>query len=293
MVKIETEIETASAVSSPIGLGTGVIIDDEGHILTSNHVVAGIDRVTVTLHDGATLDAEIVGRDWHTDLAALKTAGDNLRPARLGDSSTLLVGQDVIAIGHALGLGDAPTVSKGVVSALGRTIGTDRNTTLVDLIQTDASINLGNSGGPLANAQAEVVGINTSILRAGQGIGFAININDAKIVAEQIIERGAVRRGYMGVLFSDLTTNLIYQLGVDNDTEGVLLTRVVPDSPAWNAGLRAADIILTANGKPMPTTGELLKFLMMHPPGEAVEALALRGDELLTIRLVLGERPTN
>ncbi len=293
MVKIETEIETTGALSSPLGLGTGVIIDDEGHILTSNHVVAGIERVTVTLRDGEALDAEIVGRDWHTDLAVLKTAARGLRPARLGDSSALLVGQDVIAIGHALGLGDTPTVSKGVVSALGRTIGTERNTTMVDLIQTDASINLGNSGGPLANAQAAVVGINTSILRAGQGIGFAININDAKIVAEQIVERGSVRRGYMGVLFSDLTTNLIYQLGLDNDIEGVLLTRVVPDSPAWNAGLRIGDIILTANGKPMPTTGELLKFLMMHPPGEAMETSLLRDDELLTISLVLGERPTN
>ncbi len=293
MVKIVTEAGGQSDGLSLIGLGTGVIIDAAGHILTSNHVVEGIEDITVTLYDGRTLDAWVVGRDPHTDIAVIKVPAEGLHPALLGDSSGLLVGQDVIAIGHALGLGGAPTVSKGVVSALDRTIGTERNTTMVDLIQTDASINLGNSGGPLVSTQAEVVGINTSMLRVGQGIGFAVNINDARTVADQLVERGAVRRGYMGVLFADLTPAFIAQLGLDMDAEGVLLTEVVPDTPAWNAGLRPGDVILSANGQPMSTTGELLKFLMMHPPGDTMEALALREGEQLTIRLTLGERPTN
>ena len=208
IVKIIADRDAPNDATSPFGLGTGVIIDEDGHILTSGHVVEGIEDITVTLYDGRTLDARIVGLDRHTDIAVIKIPPDDLYPAPLGDSSNLLVGQDVIAIGHALGLGGAPTVSKGVVSALDRTIGTDRGTTLVDLIQTDASINLGNSGGPLVSAQAEVVGINTSILRFGQGIGFAVSVNDARIVADHLVQSGAVRRGYMGVLFTDLTPRL-------------------------------------------------------------------------------------
>ncbi len=292
VVKIVTEIDPNDALP-PVGLGTGVIIDTDGYILTSNHVIEGIEDIIVTLHNGEALEAEVVGRDRHTDLAVIRIPANSLHPAPLGDSSTLMVGQDVIAIGHALGLSGAPTVSKGVVSALNRTIGTDRSITLVDLIQTDASINMGNSGGPLVSAQAVVVGINTAILRLGYGIGFAVNINDAKMVAEHLVERGAVRRGYMGVLFADLTPVFAAQLGLDRDAEGVLLTQVVPNSPAWNAGLRPGDLILTANGESMPTTGELLKFLMTHPPGETMEALILREGERMTMSLTLGERPAN
>ena len=293
IVKIVADRDAPNDAAYPFGLGTGVIIDEDGHILTNGHVVEGIEDITVTLHDGNTLDAQVVGLDRHTDVAVIKIPPDGLHPALLGDSSGLLVGQDVIAIGHALGLAGAPTVSKGVISALDRTIGSERGTTLVDLIQTDASINLGNSGGPLVSAQGKVVGINTSILRFGQGIGFAVNINDAKIVADHLVERGAVRRGYMGVLFTDLTPAYISQLGLDRNTEGVLLTHVAPGSPSWDAGLRPADLILTANGEPMPTTGELLKFLMMHPPGESMEVLVLREGDQFTTSFTLGERPAN
>ena len=233
IVKIVADLDAPNAAASPFGLGTGVIIDDDGHILTNSHVVEGIEDITVTLYDGKTFEARVVGLDRHTDIAVIKIPPNGLHPALLGDSSTLLVGQDVIAIGHALGLAGDPTVSKGVVSGLDRTIGSERGTTLVDLIQTDASINMGNSGGPLVSAQGEVVGINTSILRFGQGIGFAVNINDAKIVADHLVERGAVRRGYMGVLFTDLTAAYIAQLGLDRDAKGVLLTHVAPGSPSW------------------------------------------------------------
>ncbi len=293
VVRIVTGIDTGGQTLSPVGLGTGVIIDADGHVLTNNHVIEGIEDITVTLYDGSALDAEVIGRDRHTDLAVIRIPAEGLHPAPLGDSSTLLVGQDVIAIGHALGLRGAPTVSKGVVSALGRAIGAESGVTLVDLIQTDASINMGNSGGPLVSAQAEVVGINTSILRLGYGIGFAVNINDARIVAGQLVESGTVRRGYMGVLFSDLTPAYITQLGLDRNAEGVLLTNVVPGSPSWDAGLRPGDVILTANGERMPTTGELLKFLMLHPPGESMEVLALRDGEPFTTSFTLGERPAN
>ena len=293
IVKIVADLDAPNDAASPFGLGTGVIIDDDGHILTNSHVVEGIEDITVTLYDGKTFEARVVGLDRHTDIAVIKIPPNGLHPALLGDSSTLLVGQDVIAIGHALGLAGDPTVSKGVVSGLDRTIGSERGTTLVDLIQTDASINMGNSGGPLVSAQGEVVGINTSILRFGQGIGFAVNINDAKIVADHLVERGAVRRGYMGVLFTDLTAAYIAQLGLDRNAKGVLLTHVAPGSPSWDAGLRPADLILTANGEPMPTTGEILKFLMMHPPGESMEVLVLREGEQFTTSFTLGERPAN
>ncbi len=292
VVKIITRIDAPNDTLATVGLGTGLILDAEGHILTSNHIIEGGDEVVVTLHSGETLDAKIVGRDPHTDLAVIKVSAEDLRPALLGDSSTLLVGQDVIAIGHALGLSGAPTVSKGVVSALDRTIAAERNITMVDLIQTDASINLGNSGGPLVSGQAEVVGINTSKVRVGQGIGFAININDAKLVASQLVDRGFVRRGYLGVLFADLTPAFAAQFGLGAGAEGVLLTQVFPGTPAGDARLRQGDIILTANGQAMSSTGELLKFLMIRLPGETMEALILRDGERLTIRITLGERPS-
>ena len=198
VVNITTEI-AGTGVLPPGGVGTGVIIDTAGHILTIDHVLEGARSTTVTLYDGVDYSAEIVGRDPATDLAVIKIDAVGLVPATLGKSSDLLVGEDVVAIGYALGFEGAPTVSTGVVSALGRTIDTDQNITMGDLIQTDASVNPGNSGGPLVNNRAEVIGINTAIIRGVQGIGFAINIDDATVVAQQLVDQGFVRRGYMGV----------------------------------------------------------------------------------------------
>ena len=229
IVQIVSELAAMGFSNSalpPTGVGTGVILDQQGHILTNNHVVEDAQRLTVTLENGQSFPAQIVGRDDITDLAVIRIQADGLQPAKLGVSAEVEVGQDVIAIGHALGLPGGPTVSKGVVSALERSINTEQNYTIVDLIQTDASINPGNSGGALANTAAEVIGINTVIVQGGQGIGFAINIDDAKVVARQLMDQGFVRRGFLGITPVNLTPGIANQLGLDI-TEGVILARII------------------------------------------------------------------
>ncbi len=295
VVNISTELATQSVFNapfSPSGIATGVILSPEGHVLTNYHVVETGQDITVTLSDGTNHEAEVVGQDPVTDIAVIKIVGvEDLEPARLGDSSTLEVGEDVIAIGHAMGLRGAPTVSKGVVSALGRAVDTTHNTTIVDLIQTDASINPDNSGGPLVNSQAEVIGINTIVVSLGQGIGFAININDAREVARQIIDQGFVRRGYLGVLPLALNPLVAAQLRLDPEIEGILLRHVVADSPAADAGLKAGDIVVSMGDEPLRNTGELSKFLISHQPGDIVNVTVLRdGDEVIA-SITLGERP--
>ena len=261
-------------------------------MLTNYHVVETGQDITVTLNDGSNHEAEVVGQDPVTDLAVIKIVDvDGLEPARLGDSSTLEVGEDVIAIGHAMGLRGAPTVSKGVVSALERAVDTTHNTTIVDLIQTDASINPGNSGGPLVNTRAEVIGINTVVVSVGQGIGFAININDAQEVARQIIDQGFVRRGYLGILPAAVTPQVAAYLGIDPEIEGILLRQVIPNDAADDAGLEAGDIILSMDGQMLRNTGELSKFLISHQPGDAVNVTLLREGEELIASITLGERP--
>ena len=295
VVNISTDLATAGLFNSPFspsGIATGVILTPEGHVLTNYHVVETGQDITVTLNDGSNHEAEVVGQDPVTDIAVIKIVGvEDLEPARLGDSSMLQVGEDVIAIGHAMGLPGAPTVSKGVVSALERAVDTTHNTTIVDLIQTDASINPGNSGGPLVNTRAEVIGINTVVVSVGQGIGFAININDAQEVARQIIDQGFVRRGYLGVLPAAVTPQVAAYLGIDPEIEGILLRHVVPDSPADDAALKDGDIILSMDGQLLRNTGELSKFLISHQPGDAVNVTLLRDGEELIASITLGERP--
>ena len=295
VVNISTELATAglfNAPFSPSGIATGVILSPEGHVLTNYHVVeTGLD-ITVTLSDGTIHEAEVVGQDPVTDIAVIKIVGvEDLVPARLGDSSALEVGEDVIAIGHAMGLRGAPTVSKGVVSGLRREVDTTHNTTIVDLIQTDASINPGNSGGPLVNSRAEVIGINTIVVSVGQGIGFAININDAQEVARQIIDQGFVRRGYLGVLPLAINPLVAAQLGLDPEIEGILLRQVLPGSAADDAGLMVGDIILSMDDQPLRNTGELSKFLISHHPGDAVNVTLLREGKELIANITLAERP--
>ena len=295
VVNISTELATAglfNAPFSPSGIATGVILSPEGHVLTNYHVVEAGQDITVTLSDGTIHEAEVVGQDPVTDIAVIKIVGvEDLVPARLGDSSALEVGEDVIAIGHAMGLRGAPTVSKGVVSGLGRAVDTTHNTTIVDLIQTDASINPGNSGGPLVNSRAEVIGINTIVVSVGQGIGFAININDAQEVARQIIDQGFVRRGYLGVLPLAINPLVAAQLGLDPEVEGILLRQVLPGSAADDAGLMVGDIILSMDDQPLRNTGELSKFLISHHPGDAVNVTLLREGKELIANITLAERP--
>ncbi len=293
VVQIVTEGLAMGFVNQPVpsmGVGTGIILDQQGHILTNNHVIAGAQRVTVTLSSGDSFTARVVGGDASTDTAVIRIEADGLQPAKLGRSSDLQVGEDVIGIGHALGLPGGPTVSKGVVSALGRSIQVDAQTTIVDLIQTDAAINPGNSGGPLVTTRAEVIGMNTAGILGSQGISFAINIDDAQIVVAQLKERGYVDRGFLGISPANLSPSLANLAGVPV-TEGILLVQVIPDSPAAKAGLQAEDVIVQLGDEPIRNTGELSKFLIAHPPGESVSVLYFRRGSQRSTRVILGERP--
>ena len=276
----------------PEGVGTGIVLDDQGHILTNNHVVEGAQRIIVTLHNEQSFDATLGGRDPQTDTAIVRIDAADLVPARLGVSAALEVGETVLAIGHALGLEGGPTVSKGVVSALGRTLppSGQSNISIVDLAQTDASINPGNSGGPLVNTRAEVVGINTAIIPQSQGIGFSINIDDAKVVAAQLIQQGFVNRGYMGIRPFTITPSLASR----NDlpaSRGIYLSAVIPDTPAQAANLQAGDLIVELAGEPINNTGALSKFLMLHLPGKTVEITFFRGQVKMIAQITLGELP--
>ena len=272
------------------GVGSGVVLDDKGRILTNNHVIQGAQSVTATLSDGRSYPASVVGTDGKTDLAVIQIEAVKLDPARLGDSKTLEVGEDVIAVGHALGLKGGPTVSKGVVSALGRTIEIDNQRSMVDLIQTDASINPGNSGGPLANSKGEVIGINTAIIQGSNGIGFAINIDDAKIIVKQLIQNGIVNRGFIGISPFNVTDSIREQLDLPV-AEGVIIARVIEGFAAESAGLQVEDVIVRLGGIEINNAGDLSKFLISHLPGETITVEFYRRGTLSTVDLTLGEMP--
>jgi S1-C subfamily serine protease len=297
VVHIATTLDAAmSMVSQPVpeGVGTGVVLDEAGHILTNNHVIQDAQRIIVTLSDGQRYSAMLIGRDPRTDTAVIEIDATDLTPAILGVASELEVGEDVIAIGHALGLRGGPTVSKGVVSAVGRSLATGPQTTIVDLIQTDASINPGNSGGPLVNSSGEVVGINTAILLESQGIGFAINIDDARAVAEQLMRRGYVERGFMGFSPIDLTSAIVSQIGLElpaDVMEGILIDTVTRSYPAHEAGLTRGDVIVEMGGQPIVNTGQLSKFLINHLPGETVDVTFYRGLNRMVTAVTLVEQP--
>ena len=253
-------------------------------------VIAEAQSIIATLSSGESYPAEVIGGDFQTDLAVIRISAPDLLPAKLGVSSELEVGEDVIAIGHALGLAGGPTVSKGVVSALGRSIDTDSQNTIVELIQTDAQINPGNSGGALVNNDAEVVGINTAIIQSARGIGFAINIDDAKEVARQLIDQDFVRRGFLGITPINLTPGIAMQLDLPV-SEGVLIVRVYTDTAAAEGGLLLEDIIVELDGEAIRNTGDLAKFLISHQPGYSVDIVVVRDGSRLTIQLTLGDRP--
>jgi Do/DeqQ family serine protease len=269
------------------GIGSGVIIDKRGYVLTNNHVIVGADSVTVKLSSGEELKGRIVGRDEKTDLAIVKfePAGE-LRVAKLGDSDTLRVGEWAIAIGNPFGLDQ--TVTVGVVSATGRAeVGL---ATYENFIQTDASINPGNSGGPLVNLKGEVIGINTAILATGQGIGFAIPANMAKRVTTQLIDRGKVTRGWIGVSLEPLTEELAQSRGLDN-THGAIVARVLPGSPAEGAGLQQNDIIVKFGGVAVDDYHHLMRLSSEAEPGKTVPLEIIRTRQRKTVQLKIAESP--
>ncbi|HIJ82109.1 MAG TPA: Do family serine endopeptidase [Desulfuromonadales bacterium] len=266
-------------------LGTGFIISDDGYILTNNHVVNGADEVMVKLSDGREVKGEIKGLDEKVDIALIKINEKGKLPfADLGDSDALEVGEWVMAIGNPFGL--SHTVTAGIVSAKGRVIGSGPYD---DYIQTDASINPGNSGGPLFSAQGKVIGINTAIIAGGGGgIGFAIPVNLAKSVVNQLRDTGKVTRGYLGVRFQPLTADLAKSFGLESD-KGALIASVEKDTPAERAGLKEGDIILEYDGKPINEGNELPRYVAATPIDKQVKLVIFREAKKQTVTIVVGK----
>jgi serine protease Do len=270
------------------GAGSGVIISADGYILTNNHVIEGADEVLVTLADQQEYKADVVGRDPKTDLAVLKiTAPKPLPMATMGDSDQLPVGAWVLAIGNPFGL--SHTVTSGIVSAKGRVIGAGPYD---DFIQTDASINPGNSGGPLFNMQGEVVGINTAIVPQGQGIGFAIPVNTAKPLLPQLMTKGVVTRGYLGVSIQGITPDLATAMGLQ-DRKGALVAEVVPGGPAEKAGMLSGDVIVTFNHDTVDSAHDLPAMVAATPVGQEVTVTVLRDGTTRDLPVTVGKLPTD
>jgi len=265
-------------------VGTGCIISQDGYILTNNHVVEGADQIKVKMSDGKEFDGRIIGRDPKTDLALVKIDGaSGLKPLKLGDSEALKVGNWVVAVGSPFGL--EQTVTAGIVSAKGRVIGSGPYD---NFIQTDASITPGNSGGPLINMQAEVVGINTAIIASGQGIGFAIPINMAKEIVPQLQKTGHVTRGLLGVNIQDLTPELAKSFGL-KDTQGALVANVVPDGPAGKAGILQGDVVVKFNGQQIRAAKDLSRIVAGTPVGQTVAVQVIREGKTVDLQAKVGE----
>jgi serine protease Do len=269
-------------------LGSGVIVDVKGTILTNNHVVEQADEIQVTLVDERTFQAKVIGTDPKTDLAVIRIEGaKDLKPAPLGNSAKIRTGDFVIAIGNPFGL--SHTVTVGVISAIGRTgVGI---TAYEDFIQTDASINPGNSGGPLLNIDGQVIGINTAIVASGQGIGFAIPITPAREIMEQLIKDGRITRGWLGVLIQPLTPELARQFGVKAG-EGVVVGDVLEGGPAEKAGLKTGDVIQAIGGKPVTDVRGLQRLVAALRPGTQVAVKVNRKGKDMTLSATVGQMPT-
>jgi S1-C subfamily serine protease len=291
--------------------GSGFVIDDKGHILTNAHVVSGAGDTQVTLgEDDDPVDARLVGKDTSTDVAVLEVDPDEaeLHPLRLGSSSELDVGDPVVAIGNPFGL--ERTVTTGIVSALQRQIEAPNGFTISDVVQTDASINPGNSGGALLNQDGEVVGINSQIATAGGGgsvgVGFAVPIDTARDVANQILDSGEVEHAFLGISGADVTPEIADAINLEVD-EGALVQRVVPDGPADEAGIDAGDqevavagqqllaggdVITAVDGEPVTGMDDVIAAVNAKQAGDEVTLQVQRGDEAKDVAVELGDRPS-
>jgi Do/DeqQ family serine protease len=279
-----SELPSGSSKQVERGTGSGFIISGDGRILTNAHVVEGVDTVTVTLKDGRTFQGKVLGADPVTDVAVVKIQANNLPTVTLGNSDQLKPGEWAIAIGNPLGLDN--TVTQGIISATGRSssqVGVPDKR--IDFIQTDAAINPGNSGGPLLNQRGEVIGINTAIIQGAQGLGFAIPINKAKQVAQELIAKGKVEHAYLGIKMVTLTPEVKQEINADPNSgldikaeRGVLIAGVMPSSPADRAGLHSGDVIIKANGQAINDSSTLQQLVENTHVGSNLQ-LELRRDD--------------
>lgn len=270
-------------------LGSGVIVSDDGYILTNNHLVGGASKVKVRCMDGREFDAEIIGADTASDVAVLKIESDKLPTIGLGSSADIRLGETVIAIGYPFGIGQ--TVTRGIISAQGRSLGL---VAYEDFIQTDAAINPGNSGGALINERGELIGINTAIAsRTGgsHGIGFAIPIDFARSIMDKLITDGRVVRGYIGVYPQEITSDMVDYFGLES-TDGVLITNIGPDTPAERAWIKRGDAIVEFDGKKITGVDQFRMLAAEATPGEKVDIVLTRDGKRKTIELEIGERET-
>ncbi|UCC94850.1 MAG: Do family serine endopeptidase [Candidatus Omnitrophota bacterium] len=281
-----------------MGLGSGVIIDKDGYILTNEHVISGASEIKVKLSDGREFDAEVKGTDKRTDLAVIKIDARNLPVAQLGNSDSLQIGAWVVAIVKPFGFAienPEPTVTVGVVSALGRYVPAlgRRQRSYDDLIQTDAAINPGNSGGPLVNLKGEIIGINTAIITTSggyQGLGFAIPINKAKRILQKLIRGEKVLYGWLGVTIQDLNEDLRNYFGI-KETEGVIVIRLMKDSPADKSGFKEGDLILTFDDKSVKATRDLVRMVSSTEVGTTAPVKILRDGKEIILKVKIGKRP--
>jgi len=271
------------------GMGSGTIIDPRGYIITNNHVIEGAERIGVTLATGDVLPGKLAGTCLSDDIAVVKVEAKDLPVAELGESSKLRVGQTVFAIGNPFGLTGGPTVTAGVISAVNRSIRSERGL-IENLVQTDAAINPGNSGGPLVDIHGKVIAINTAIIPFAQGIGFAIPINSAKRCADEIILHGRVIRPWLGISGLSITKEVSAYYGLPVE-RGVLITQVVPDGPADRAGIVTGDIILDFEDTATNSIEDLRKEIHKRNIGETVKILILREGRKGFVEATLEKTP--
>ncbi|AXE18339.1 serine protease [Runella rosea] len=270
------------------GTGSGFVISSDGFVITNNHVVAGATKISALLQDGREFEAQIIGRDPATDIAVLKIYGDALKAVAFGNSKNLQVGQIAIAIGNPYGF--QYTVTAGVISALGRTLRSESGRLIDDVIQTDASLNPGNSGGPLVNSQGEVIGVNTAVILPAQGLCFAVSSNITAQVAGQLIMQGRVRRGYLGIAGQLINlTDRIMQYNQLQTKTGIYIVSVEADGVSYNSEFRAGDIIVGFEGNPVGSVDDLHKLLTETTIGKRSEVTILRNNLAKKISVIPGE----
>jgi serine protease Do len=269
------------------GMGSGVVIDPKGYILTNNHVVEGVDEVKVSFVDGKEVKGKIVGTDPKSDLAIVKVDGVDVKPAKLGDSDKMEVGEYVIAIGNPFGLDH--TVTVGVLSAKNRS--GFQSGHYEDFLQTDASINPGNSGGPLVNLNGEIIGINTMIAGMGTGIGFAVPSSMATPISQQLIKNGKVKRPFLGIAMQDLTPEIQKSLGGKAPDKGALVGQITPGSPAERAGVKPGDVITAVDGKPVDGSKAVQRNVLGHAIGDKVDLKLWRDGKEMHLDANTAELP--
>ncbi|HXS37970.1 MAG TPA: trypsin-like peptidase domain-containing protein [Flavipsychrobacter sp.] len=288
VVKIE-RINERNGKDVPSGTGSGFLFSSDGYLFTNSHVVHGAKKLNIIMYDGSSHIAVLVGEDPDTDLAILKISAIDFVPATLGDAAELKIGQLVIAIGNPLGF--QHTVTTGVVSALGRSLRTETGRMIDSMIQTDAALNPGNSGGPLINADGRVVGVNTATINGAQGLCFAISIDTAKSVANQLIRFGKIKRAYLGIVMQqiDIVPKLRAVSEIKNK-QALFITQVENSSPAEKAGVLSGDILFAFNDQMVETSDELFKMLTEEKIGQFQYVGVLRDNRKKEIRLTPAER---